>query len=128
MLKNAAAELLMQDARAMQAEGARLMDAGDWRDAAEKGWLAARNATAALVWDASGIHNRNSTQINAGLRTLARERGGEYIELRRQFGELAHNLHSQAFYNGFYHADLPDIVHSVADYIRRAEKLAGHPE
>lgn len=31
-------------------EGARLVDAGDWQDGAEKGWLAARNATAALVW------------------------------------------------------------------------------
>ena len=128
MLKNADAETLMQDARAMQAAGARLMDAGDWRDAAEKGWLAARSATAALVWDLSGVHNQTSTQINAGLRTLARERGGEYAELRRRYSEFAHNPHSQAFCNGFYHDDLPDIVHSVADYIRRAEELAGLPE
>ena len=118
----------MQDARVMQAAGARLMDAGDWRDAAEKGWRAARSATAALVWDLSGVHNQTSTQINAGLRTLARERGGEYAELRRRYSEFAHNLHSQAFYNGFYHDDLPDIVHSVADYIRRAEELAGLPQ
>ena len=46
-LKNLEAEALMQDARAMQAEGVRMVDAGDWRDGAGKGWVAVRNAAAA---------------------------------------------------------------------------------
>ena len=48
MLKIADAESLMQDARVMQAEGERLLSAGDWRDGAEKGWCAAGTATAGL--------------------------------------------------------------------------------
>ena len=36
MLNNAEAAALLQDARAMQAAGERLLAAGDWRDAAEK--------------------------------------------------------------------------------------------
>ena len=126
MLKNLDAEALMQDAREMQGEAVRMMDAGDWRDAADKGWLAARNATAALVWEVTGVHNQTSTQINAGLRRLARERRGEYEELSRLYSKFGQYLHSQAFYNGFYHEDLPDIVRGdVAEYIRRAEGLAG---
>ena len=41
MLNNPGAEALMQDARAMQARAEQLMAAGDWRDAAEKGWPSA---------------------------------------------------------------------------------------
>lgn len=126
MLRNLNAEALMQDARAMQAEGVRLIDAGDWRDAAEKGWLAVRNATAALVLDVTGVHNRTSTHINAGLRKLAQERGGEWVLMRKDYGEIAHHLHSQAFYNGVYNDDITALVRGdVADYIRRAEELAG---
>ncbi len=123
MLKNADAETLMQDARAMQAEGERLFDAGDWRDAAEKGWLAARNATAALVLETTGVHNPHSTAINAGIRRLARERGGEWAEMRKSLGDIAHHLHSEAFYGGVYNDDIGDLVRGVADYIRRAEEL-----
>ena len=123
-LKNLAAERLMQDARQMQAEGVRMMDAGDWRDAAEKGWLAVRNATAALVWEVTGVDNPNSKKINDGLRKLAQERGGEWLEMRKSYGDAVHHLHQEAFYNGNYNADLPDQVRDVADYIRRAEELA----
>ena len=124
-LKNLEAETLMQDARAMQAEGVRQMDAGDWRDGAEKGWLAVRNATAALIWAVTGRRNRTSTSITAGLRRLARERGGRYAELRHLRGSFAQHLHQEAFYDGIYDDDLPDLVREVDDYIRLAEELAG---
>ena len=125
MLKDAAVETLLRDAYAMQAEGVRLMDAGDWRDAAGKGWLGVRNATAALILTATGVDNATSRTINSGLRKLAQERGGEYAELRDLWGKFAHYLHSEAFYDGVYTDDLPDLVRDVADYIRRAEALAG---
>ena len=125
MLKNRDAETMMQDARAMQAEAVRLMDAGDWRDAAGKGWLGVRNATAALVLEVAGEDNATSRTISSGLRKVAQERGGEYAELRKLWGTYAHYLHSEAFYDGVYTADLPELVREVADYIRRAEELAG---
>ncbi len=126
MLNNPDAEALMQDARAMQARAEALLAAGDWRDAAEKAWLAARNANIALVWAVTGVHNRTSVQINAGLRKLARERGGQYAELQKQNGDFAQRLHSQAFYNGIRNHDLPVFVRRVADYLRRVEELAGN--
>ena len=124
MLNNPGAEALMQDARDAYSKAEALMAAGDWRDAAEKAWLAARNANIALVWAVTGVHNRTSVQINTGLRKLDRERGGPYAELNKQYNRFAQNLHSQAFYNGFYHHDLPDFVREVADFIRRAQQLA----
>ena len=124
-LSNLDAEALMQDARAMQAEGVRMIDAGDWRDGAGKGWLGVRNAAAALVLEVTGVHNRTTSHIHAGLRKLARERGGEYAEMVSLWGRFAHRLHQSAHYDGVYDPRLPEIVREVADYIRLAEKLAG---
>ena len=116
---------MMQGAREMQAASERMMAAGDWRDAAEKGWLAVRNATAALVLDVTGVDNPTSTGITGGLRALARERGGEWARLREEYGQATRWLHSDAFYRGIYKDDIGDRVRSVADYIALAVELAG---
>ena len=126
MLDNPGAEALMQDARDAYAKAEALMAAGDWRDGAEKGWLAARNANIALVWAVTGVHNRTSVQINTGLRKLANQRGGEYAELWKQNGDFAQHLHSRAFYDGVRNNDLPAFVRQVADYIRLVEEMAGN--
>ena len=115
---------MMQDAREAQATAERLLDAGDWRDAAEKAWLATRNATAAAVLEVTGVNNSGSTGIEAGLRQLSRQRGGEWARLREEYKQVVHFLHSDAFYRGIYQNDIGDRVRGVADYIRRAEELA----
>ena len=125
MLNNPDAEAMMQDAREMQAAAERLLAAGDWRDAADKAWLATRNATAAAVLEVTGVNNSNSTGIAAGISKLARERGGEWARLRQSYREVIRYLHRDAFYRGKYRDDLGDRVRGVADYIRRAEELAG---
>ena len=124
MLKNADAETLMQDARTIHAEAARLIDAGDWRNASEKAWLAVRDATAALVWSITGVHHQTENDISVGICNLSFQRGGQYTELRILFGHFTHILLYVTFYDGFYYEDIPDLIHEVADYIRRAEELA----
>ena len=124
-LKNLEAEAVMQDARAMQAEGVRLMDAGDWRNGSEKGWLGVCNATEALIWAVTGVHNLTYLDIQAGLGKLAWEQGGEYVTLHNLWGHFAHHLLYCAVYDGIYDDDLHGFVRDVADYIRRAEELAG---
>ena len=114
----------MQDARETQAAAERMLASGDWRDAAEKGWLAVRNATAAAVLEVTGVNNPNSTAITGGLRRLARERGGEWARLREDYGDAIHFLHSDAFYRGIYNNDIGNRVRGTANYIRRAEELA----
>ena len=124
MLKNADAQTLMQDARTIHAEAEALMDAGDWRNGSEKGWLAVRAAAAALLWDVTGIHNDTDTDLGAGISALSYRRGGEYAKLNIRYGFFIHTLHSEAFYDGVYTDDLPDFVREVADFIALAEQLA----
>ena len=125
MLNNPDAEAMIQDARAAQAAAERLLTAGDWRDAAEKAWLAARNATAAAVLEVTGAHNPNGAGITEGINKLARERGGEWARLKQDYGRVIRFLHGQAFYKGIYSEDVEARVRGAADYIRRAEQLAG---
>ena len=75
--------------------------------------------------EVTGVDNQTTSHINAGLRKLALERGGEWVELRRRHSDVAHHLYSQGFYNGIYDADIPDLVRGVGDYIALAEELAG---
>lgn len=124
MLNNAEAAALLQDARAMQAAGERLLAAGDWRDAAEKGWLAARNASQALLLAVNGADNPRTPNISAGIRALAHQRGGQWRELSTRLALVAYYLHSEAFYGGVYVDDIPDLVRGIADYIALAEELA----
>ena len=125
MLKNADAQTLMQDARAVHTEAEALLAAGDWRNASEKGWLAATAATAALVWRITGVHCHTETEINAGLNDLLYQRRGEYDELSKLYCLFTQNLLCDTFYDGVYCEDIPSLIHEVADYIRRAEQLAG---
>ena len=115
---------MMQDAREAQATAERLLTAGDWRDAAEKAWLATRNATAAAVLEVTGVNNSGSKGITAGINKLARERGGEWARLRQSYRDVIRYLHTDAFYHGKHRNDIGDRVRGVADYIRRAEELA----
>ena len=124
MLKNADAQTLMQDARTTHAEATRMIDAGDWRNAAEKGWLAATAATAALVWSITGVHHQTENDISDDIRTLAYQRGGQYDKLSTLYGFFTHNLLYETFYDGVYCEDIPNLIRDVADYIARAEQLA----
>ncbi len=131
MLKTPDAQTLMQDARTIHAEAEDLLSAGDWRNAAEKAWLAARDATAALVWDVTGVHHQTETDISVSFSALVHQRRGQgdnqydqYDKLSALYGYLTHNLLYETFYDGFYFEDIPDLIREVADYIRRAEELA----
>ena len=131
MLKTPNAETLMQDARTIHAEATRLIDAGDWRNAAEKAWLAARDATAALVWNVTGVHHQTETDISVSFSALVHQRRGQgdnqydqYDRLSLLYGYLTHNLLYETFYDGVYLDDIPGMIHEVADYIALAEQLA----
>ena len=124
MLKTPGAETLMQDARAIHAEATRIVNAGDWRNASEKAWLAVEAATVALLWNLTGVKYHTETDISLAISDLSYQRGGEYIELRLMHSDFAHNLFYRAFHDGNYHEDIPDLIGEVADYIALAEKLA----
>ena len=124
MLKNSEAEALMQDARAMQASALQRLEAEDWRDAAEKTWCAARNATKALVLEVDAEETKRSTKIEVAMRNIARRRGGEWLRLRSLYSDIVHYLHAEAFYEGAYTDDVPEYIREGSEFIDLAERLA----
>ena len=124
MLKNADAEALMQDARAMQSAALERLEAEDWPDAAEKTWCAARNATKALVLEVDEEQAQRSTKIEVAMRNIARQRGGEWLRLRSLYADIVHYLHAEAFYEGAYTDDVPEYIREGSEFIELAERLA----
>ena len=124
MLKNADAEALMQDAKSMQSAALERLAEDDWRDAAEKTWCAARNATKALVLEVDEAESQRSTKIEVAMRNIARRRGGEWVRLRSLYSDIVHYLHAEAFYEGAYTDDVPELVREGTAFVELAEKLA----
>ena len=124
MLQNASARELIVDARAVHNAAMARLEVGDWRDAAEKAWCAVRNATEAAILEIYGADSARSTNIDAGIRALARERGGEWIQMRQLFSDVVYHLHIEAFYGGVWHDDIPDLIRGVANYVDRIAGLA----
>ena len=124
MLKNAVAEALMQDAKSMQSAALERLAENDWRDAAEKTWCAARNATKALVLEVDEAEGQRSTKSEVAMRNIARRRGGEWIRLRSLYSDIVHYLHAEAFYEGAYTDDVPEYIHEGSEFIALAERLA----
>ena len=123
-LKNEEAEALMQDARTMQASALQRLDSEDWRDAAEKTWCAARNATKALVLEVDAEEAHRSTKIEVAMRNMARRRGGDWLRLRSLYSDIVHYLHAEAFYEGAYTDDVPEYIREGSEFIELAERLA----
>ena len=124
MPREANAESLMEEARAIQAAAMARLDVGDWRDASEKAWCATRNATEAVVPEVTGESSSRSTNVDGAIRALAPERGGEWADMRLRYSDVVFHLHIEAFYGDVYHDDIPDLVRNMADYIQMAEELA----
>ena len=124
MLQNAEAEVLMQDARAMQSTALQRLEAEDWRDAAGNTWCAARNATKALVLEVDAEEARRSTKIEVAMRNIARRRGGEWLRLRSLYSDIVHYLHAEAFYEGAYTDDVPEYIREGSEFIELTERLA----
>jgi len=124
MLKNADAEALMQDAKSMQSAALERLAEHDWQDAAEKTWCAARNATKALVLEVDEAESQRSTKIEVAMRNIARRRGGEWVRLRSLYSDIVHYLHAEAFYEGAYTDDVPELVREGTAFVELAEKLA----
>ena len=121
MLKNTEADSLMQYARAMQASALQRLEAEYWRDAAEKTWCSARNATKALVLEMDAEESQRSTKTEVAMRNIARRRGGEWVRLRSLYADIVHYLHAEAFYEGAYTDGVPELVRQGTDFIDLAE-------
>ncbi len=113
------------DAEEMYAAALERLAAGDIRDAADKAWCAALQATNALILARTGELPPKSQNTTRGLRQLAvaepdlRTLEGQYVS-RRGF------LHEDCSYSGDCEPveDTARLIRETADYIEQARRLA----
>ena len=125
-------KLMMSDAREEHAAALRLLDAGDWREAAGKGRQAVYKASFALILaldvitDAAGREELERIGPQARIRRLARRIGGDYVGLRQSYAYFAHSLRGEAYDDGkaYIIPDIPDLLREVDDYLRKVEEWA----
>ena len=117
---------IFADARAMQAEALRLLDAGDIRDAAEKAWCATKRATDALILARTGMEPEISSDTSVGLVRLAEEDSAVRPLIRRYYARQG-LLHGTCFYLGACQpADQVErLILRTIHYIGNSENLAG---
>lgn len=117
---------IFADARSVQADALRLLEAGDVRNAAETAWRATKRATDALILARTGTEPEIFSDSVRGLSRLATEDDAVLPLHKRYHIRLAH-LHGACFHLGACDPldDTERCIRQTADYIRDAERLAG---
>ena len=117
---------IFAEARSVQADALRLLEAGDIRDAAEKAWCAAKRATDALILARTGTEPEISSDTARGLVRLATE-DQVFRVMRRRYHSRQSTLHGDCFYLGLCEPidDTERRIRQTADYINDAERLSG---
>ena len=123
MLATDCVPAIFADARSVQANALRLLEAGDIRDAAEKAWC----ATDALILARTGEMTELSPATTQGLVALAAEDRNIW-SLRRRYFSRQSELHGACFYLGACEPieEVERRIRQTADYINDAERLAGY--
>ena len=119
---------IFADARSVQADALRLLEAGDIRDAAEKAWCATKRATDALILARTETEPEISSDTSRGLLMLAGEDSNVSSLVGRYYSRQG-ILHGTCFYLGICEpaSEVHRRIYQTADYINDAERLAGYP-
>lgn len=125
-IENDPAKELIQQADYLQRSAVGRAKESDWEAAAKYGWRATLTASRSALLAATGEDRTDSDGISSAIRSLAHQRGGQWIELRQLYANIALYLCGDAFYGAVYFGDLPEVVGEVADYIRVAEEIAAN--
>ena len=119
------AQDIFDDARLMHSSSLERMEAGDIRDAAEKGWCATRRAVEALILARTGNHYVNTSVISREIRILGYNDAAVRPLLER-YGITARFLHGDCFYSGQCDPAgyIEQLIREVADFIATAQALS----
>ncbi len=120
---------IFADARSVQADALRLLEAGDIRHAAEKAWCATKRATDALILARTETEPEFSYDTSRGLLMLAEADGAVSPLIGRYYSRQGH-LHGECFYHGVCEpaAEVERRIRQTADYITDAARLAGYSD
>ncbi|MXY78212.1 MAG: hypothetical protein F4Y94_00530 [Chloroflexi bacterium] len=113
------------DAEEMYAAALERLAAGDVRDAADKAWCAALQATNALILARTGELPPKSPNMSRALRTMA-VTDSAVQRLQVEYFTRQAVLHGDCFYSGDCEpvADTARLIRETADYIEQARRLA----
>ena len=113
------------DAEEMYAAALERLAAGDVRDAAEKAWCSALQATNALILARTGELPPGLPDTTRALRTTAVTEPA-VRDLRDQYLTRREVLHGDCFYTGLCEPieDTARLIRETADYIEQARRLA----
>ena len=113
------------DAEEMYAAALERLAADDIRDAADKAWCAALQATNALILARTGELPPRSPATTRGLRQLAAAEPA-MRPLQSRYSERRDLLHGDCFYSGDCEPveDTERLIRETADYIEHARRLA----
>ena len=120
------AKELIQQADYLQRSAVGRAKESDWEAAAKYGWRATLTASRSALLTATGEDRTDSNDISSAIRSLAHQRGGQWVELSKLYAGIALYLCGDAFYGAVYFGKIPELVDEVADYIRLAEDMAGN--
>ena len=125
MLKTERGKVIIADAWEHYKDAIEMLERGDLRNAAGKGWGAIRRATNALVLERTGQEPEEVRETSAAMRRLAWE-DATLASLKRRYTAGVAFLLGDCFYDGHcapedYHSEL---IRDTADYIRDVETLA----
>ena len=117
------------DAEGMHAAALERLAAGDIRDAADKAWCAALQATNALILARTGTEPEISSDTTRGLTSLSAE-DPDVRPLRRRYFSRQSELHGACFYLGACDPieEVERRIRQTADYISDAARLAGYSD
>ena len=125
MTTTATPAIVFEDAARMHSAALDRMAAGDFRDATEKAWCAAKRAVDALVLARIGNLPPESPDTTRALQLMAAA-DPAFRGLRAQYFARQASLHGNCFYTGWCEPveDIELLIRETSDFIRDARRLA----
>ena len=119
---------IFADARAVHADALRLLEAGDFPNAAERAWHTIRLATDALILARTGVEPVIPSERSKGIGRLATD-DDAVLPLHKRYHIALAYLYGTCFSLGVCEPkdEVESLIRQTADYIADAERLAGYP-
>ncbi len=119
------AQEIFEDARQLYHAVIERLEAGDFRDAAEKAWCATRRASDACILARMNLEPEKSSHTTDRLKQLAKIDGRiRDWQILPRYYHIQGSLHGDCFYHGKFDEEDVNLLYSVDRYINDVTALA----
>ena len=123
-ITNSAKDIFI-DAHQLYEAAIERLDAGDFRDAAEKAWCATLRATDACILARMDLEPEKSSHTSSRLKELSRADGRvRDLGILGRYYHIQGSLHGDCFYHGKFDEEDVTLLYSVKDYIKDVATIA----